>query len=122
MQDELGAIGLTQVVLTSGKSPGLVPAIEAFETVRLLVPELVRVKFCWADVDPLAWLPKLMDAGARVTAGATPVTLRLATKGLPVALAATVKVPFRTPVATGVEVTLMTQLAPPAKEAGQLLV
>ena len=52
----------------------------------------------------------------------TPVPERLVVWGLLLALSVTVKVPVRLPVAVGVKVTLMTQLAPAATEVPQLLV
>ena len=42
--------------------------------------------------------------------------------GLPVALSVMVMAPVRVPVAVGVKVTLMEQLAPAAREAPQVLV
>ena len=45
----------------------------------------------------------------------TPVPDRAAVWGLPVTLSVTVNVAFRIPVAVGVEVTLMVQLAPAAR-------
>ena len=48
--------------------------------------------------------------------------VKLADCGLLVALSVTVMVPVRVPVVVGVNVTLMEQLAPAAREAPQLLV
>ena len=52
----------------------------------------------------------------------TPVPVRLAVCGLPLALSVTVKVPERVPLAAGVNVTLMVQLELAASELPQLLV
>ena len=53
---------------------------------------------------------------------AAPVPVRLTVCGLPVALSVTVIVPGWLPVTVGVKVTLMEQLAPAAREVGQVLV
>jgi hypothetical protein len=50
------------------------------------------------------------------------VPLRETVCGLPIALSVIESVPFRLPVASGVNVTLMAQLAPDAREEPQLLV
>src|SRR5205814_2284519 len=68
------------------------------------------------------WLPKVREAGLRVTAGAVPTPVRLAAWGLPVALSVTVSAALRLPVAVGVKVTLTAQLELLARLAGQLLV
>src|SRR5438132_9413887 len=57
--------------------------------------------------------------------GAVPVPLKLAVCGLPAALSDTLRVPLRAPVAVGLNVTLMAQLALAARVEGlkgQLLV
>ena len=51
-----------------------------------------------------------------------PVPVRFAVCGLLLALSVTVKVPLRVPVAVGVNVTLIAQLAPAASVPPQLLV
>ena len=72
------------------------------------------------------WLPKETEVGERLTPGpVVPVPLKLAVCGLPVALSATLRVPLRVPVAVGLNVTLMAQLALAARVEGlkgQLLV
>jgi len=67
-------------------------------------------------------LPKAKLFGAKLTLDAAPVPERATVCGLPVALSVTVIVPGWLPVAVGVNVTLMEQLAPAATEAGQVLV
>lgn len=62
-----------------------------------------------------------IDDGVKLTAGATPFTDKLPTKGLPAAEAVTETVPFEVPVAIGEAVTLIEQFAPAPKDAGQLL-
>jgi len=67
-------------------------------------------------------LPKAKLVGAKLAAGAIPVPARVTVCGLPVASSVTVIAPGWLPVAVGVKVTLMEQLAPAAREAGQVLV
>ena len=67
-------------------------------------------------------MPKARVVGAKLTLDAAPVPVRLTVCGLPVALSVTVIVPGWLPVAVGVKMTLMEQLAPAAKEAPQVLV
>ena len=71
------------------------------------------------------WFPNETDVGERLTPGAVPAPLKLAVCGLPAALSATLRVPLRAPVAVGLNVTLMAQLALAARVEGlkgQLLV
>src|SRR5207244_3738908 len=73
---------------------------------------------------PTFWLGNVRDVGESV-ADATPVPLRLAVCGLPLALSVTVRVPVLVPPTEGVNVTLMVQLALAARVdglIGQLLV
>ena len=67
-------------------------------------------------------MPKLRVVGAKLALGATPVPDKATDWGLPAALSVTVIVPGWLPVAVGVKVTLMEQLAPAATEAPQVLV
>ena len=60
--------------------------------------------------------------GKKLTLDATPVPVRVTVCGLPVALSVTVMVPGWLPVAVGVKVTVMVQLAPAATEVPQVLV
>ena len=60
--------------------------------------------------------------GERLTAGAVPVPLRLTVCGLPVLLSVRVMAAVRVPLAAGVKVTLIAQLAPAATLAPQLFV
>ena len=71
---------------------------------------------------PTFWLANVSDVGESVAPGATPVPLRLAVCGLPLALSVTVKVPVRVPVAAGWKVTLIVHLPAAASELPQLLV
>ncbi len=90
--------------------------------VSVAVPLLVSVTVCAALVVPTCWLLKVRVLLDNVTAGAIPVPLRLTLCGLPAALSVIDSVPVRVPVAVGVKVTLMVQLAPAATEAPQVFV
>ncbi len=93
--------------------------------VSVAVPLLVSVTACAALVLPTCWLPKLRLVLERVTAGAagaTPVPVRLTLCGLPAALSVIDTVPVRVPVAVGVNVTLIVQLAAAATDAPQVFV
>ena len=70
---------------------------------------------------PTFWLVNVRDVGESVT-DATPVPVRLAVCGLPLALSVTVSVAVLVPPAEGVNVTLMVHRAPAASELPQLLV
>ena len=71
---------------------------------------------------PTNWLPNASEVGDKVTAGAVPVPVRAAVWGLLGALSVTVSVPDLAPVAAGLNVTLIAQLAPAAKLVPQLFV
>jgi len=74
---------------------------------------------------PTIWSPKARLEGESVGAVAAlvaPVPLKLTVCGLPLALSLMVTAPFAVPLDCGVNATLMVQLAPPASEAGQLVV
>ena len=60
--------------------------------------------------------------GERLTAAAVPVPERLTVCGLPLALSVTVNAAVQRPLAEGLKVTLIVQLAPAATELPQLLV
>jgi hypothetical protein len=86
------------------------------------VPLLLSVTVCAALVVPTFWLANVRLVGARLAAGAVPLPLRLAVCGLPAASSVTLSEPLRVPVAVGVKVTLMLQLALAANVVPQLLV
>ena len=67
-------------------------------------------------------MPKARLAGERLAAAAVPVPERLTVCGLPLALSAMLSVAERAPLAEGVKLTLMVQLAPAATELPQVLV
>jgi hypothetical protein len=93
--------------------------------VRVEPPLLVRVTDCAPLVVPTFWLPKVRVVGDNVTAAAEtvpPVPLSDTECGLPVAESVMVMAPVRVPVADGVKVTEMLQLAPALRLLGQLFV
>ena len=67
-------------------------------------------------------MPKAKLVGKKLALGATPVPVRATVCGLPEALSVTVMEPGWLPVAVGVNVTLIEQLAPAATELPQVLV
>ncbi len=99
------------------------------EMVSAALPLLVSVTLCAGLVVPTAWLPKLRLVDDRLTAGAELVLVPLPDRptdcGLPLALSVIVTAAVSVPVAVGVKVTLMVQLAPAARvavEIGQVFV
>ena len=92
--------------------------------VSAAVPELVSVTGCAALVVFSILIAEAQAGGreADCRAAIRPVPDRVTVCGLPVALSVTVIVPGWLPVAVGVKVTLMEQLAPAATEAPQVLV
>jgi hypothetical protein len=109
-------------VLVCANSVALVPVMAMLLMVRGPVPLLVSVTVCPALVVPVVWLAKLRLEGLKVTAGAVPVPERPTVWGLPVALSVMATLAVRLPVAEGLKVTLMLQLALAARLAGQVLV
>ena len=88
----------------------------------LAPPVLVSVTVCVA-VEPISVAGKVRLDGDRDTAaGVRPVPLSVTDCGLPLTLSVMETAPVALPLLCGVKVTLMVQLAPPASEAGQLLV
>ena len=83
---------------------------------------MLNVTLWAALVVPTTWLAKVRLAGDSPAAGAIPLPLRAAVCGLSLALSVTDRVPLRVPVAVGVKLTLILQLAPAARLAPQLLV
>ena len=67
-------------------------------------------------------MPKAKLVGERLTTAAVPVPERLTACGLPLALSVMLSEAVRLPLAAGVKVTLMVQLAPAATELPQVLV
>ena len=67
---------------------------------------------------PTFWLLNVSDVGESVAVAVTPVPVRLAVCGLPVALSLTARLALRLPAAVGVNVALMVQLALAASVEG----
>jgi len=91
------------------------------------LPVLLRVALCAVLLLPTAWLPKARLVGERPATGAgvavsVPVPDRLIVCGLPLALSVMRTEAVRLPLAEGLNVTLMVQLAPAATELPQVLV
>src|SRR5207302_1207676 len=105
----------------TAKSPGLAPARVMLVRLSVAVPPLVRVTV-WARplVVPTRWLPKATLFAESVTAGAMPVPVRVIVCGLPGASSTMFSVALRIPVASGVKLTLIVQLAPGATEPAPL--
>src|SRR5437899_2397171 len=106
------------------KSPGFKPARAMLVMLRVAVPLLVRVTVCTGLVVLRRWSPKARLVGAKVTAGAMPIPASDTDCGLPGASSVMVTVAVRAPVAAGVKLMLIVQLAPGATEpapVGQVL-
>src|SRR3989475_117990 len=108
----------------TAKSPGFEPARAMLVMLRVAVPLLVRVTVCSGLVVLRRWSPKPRLVGAMVTAGAMPIPASDTDCGLPGASSVMVTVAVRAPVAAGVKLMLIAQLAPGATEpapVGQVL-
>ncbi len=73
---------------------------------------MVKVEICELLVDPTGWLLKVREEGKKLTTGITPVPLRLAVCGLPVALSVMLSWPVARPGVVGSKVTVKVQFAP----------
>ena len=112
-------------VLVSAKSPLFAPVMAMPEPliVNAAVPVFVRVTVCAVLVTLTNWFPKLrLVVPPKLTMGAVPVPVRETVCGLPEALSAMETAALRLPVAVGLKVTLIVQLAPAATLAPQVLV
>src|SRR2546426_317426 len=98
------------------KSPGFKPARAMLVMLRVAVPLLVRVTVCTGLVVLRRWSPKARLVGAKVTAGAMPIPASDTDCGLLAASSVMVTVAVRAPVAAGVKLMLIVQLAPGATE------
>ena len=85
-------------------------------------PVLLRVTVCAVLVTSTAWLPKARLVGERLATAAVPVPERLTICGLPLALSVMLTEAVRLPLAAGLNVTLIVQLAPAATELPHVLV
>jgi len=91
---------------------------------RVPDPVFVRVTFCGLLVVPMSCEAKVRELGFSEALSVYPMPDKATVCGLPASGASSAidKVPVRVPEAVGVNVTLMVQFAPAAKEPGQLLV
>ncbi len=102
------------------KSPGLIPAKAMLEIDIGASPELVSVTVWKLLIVLTIWLEKFNAVGARFALGAVPVPLSATDWVTAGAMAATVSVADRVPVAVGAKVMLALQLAPTARVAPQV--
>ena len=101
-------------LLVCGKAVAFAPVTLIPLMVRLASPEFVRLMFCAALVLPTGWLAKVSEPGVTVAwgaAAATPVPDKLIVRGLPGSVSVITILPVRRPVAVGLKVTLILQLA-----------
>ena len=84
-----------------------------------VAPVFVKVTLCDGLVTPT---PDWKERNVGETVITTPWPKRLTVCGLPTPLSVTVMLPLREPTAVGVKVTLIVQIAPPARLVPQLLV
>src|SRR5437588_244022 len=114
--------GLRGQLLVCPKSPGLVPVKPMLVMVSAVAVGFESVT-AWAALVVLTlWFPKSGTGEGERPGRPTPVPVTLAVCGLLLALSATVNVALRAPVAVGVNVTSIEQLAPAARLAPQLFV
>ena len=94
------------------------------EIVSVALPVFVSVMPCALLLLPTVWLANVKPVGLKLTvaAVAVPVPVRLTVWGLAGALSAIATEAVRLPLAEGVKVMLIVQLAPAATELPQLLV
>jgi hypothetical protein len=93
------------------------PVIAIPLIVKVVVPIFVSVTVFAALVIRMAIVPKLRLVGERFAV--VPIPFSVTVCGLPAALSVTLRAVVRVPLALGLNVTLMLQLAPAAKELPQ---
>src|SRR5258708_10052931 len=104
-------------VWVCAKSPAAVPVIAIPLIVKVIVPTLVSVTvFAGLDV-PRTTVPTLRLVSESFAV--VPIPVRPTFCGLPAALSVTLRAAVRVPLAVGLNVTLMLQLAPAANELPQ---
>jgi hypothetical protein len=113
---------VAQVVAEIAKS--VFPVSTMLETVSAVLELLDTVTTCGLLVVPCCWLPKVRVVGDSdmVPEPLTPVPLSATAAGIPAPLPLMVRVPVRWPVAVGLKVTLMMQVAFGANEVRQAFV
>lgn len=109
-------------VFVCAKSPAFVPVKVMLLIVRLAFPVLVNVTDWEVLVELTFWLPKFKLEVERLTTPESPVPDKETDCGLPGPLSAILIAAERLPMAVGVKVTLIVQLAPAPTELPQVLV
>lgn len=109
-------------LLVCAKLEAFVPDSVMLVIAMLAVPVLDRVTTLGLLVVFTRWLPNETEVDDRLATGAKPTPVSETVCGLPVALSVTESVAVRVPAAEGVNVTLMLQLAPIARETPQVVV
>jgi hypothetical protein len=95
----------------------LVPPSATVARFNIPVPLFIRLSVCTVLVTFRIWFPKLIGVeGVSVTAGNTPVPVKVTVWGLPEALSTTDTVAPRLPNVAGVNVTATVQVPPNARE------
>ena len=87
---------------------------------KALVPTLLKVTSRGGLVLPTITLPKLRPVGSSFAIAVVPSPRKITFCGLPAALSVTLNAAVRVPLAVGLNVTLMLQLAPAANELPQV--
>jgi hypothetical protein len=109
-------------VVVSAKSPELVPVNVMLLMARAAFPVLFNVTTWAVLVVPRFWLVKVRLVVVTPADGALPVPARVIVCGLPTALSIMLTEAARLPIAAGVNLTLIVQLALAANELPQVLV
>lgn len=108
VQLALGANDVPHVCVCE-KSPGSGPAIAIALMSKMLVPTLLRVIACAPLLEPTTTVPKFKPEGD--TFAAVPLPLNATVCGLPAALSLRLSAAVRVPLAVGLKVTVIVQLA-----------
>ena len=117
---QLPPTGIEAQLLVCEKSEGFAPWMVIAETCRALAPTFERVISCEGLEFPAVSLGNVTLDGVRLATVQMPVNVTDC--GVPAALSITETVPVMVPLAAGLKVTEIVQLAPAARLDGQLLV
>ena len=109
-------------VVVSAKSEAFVPAIETPFIVMVPVPVFLSVTVLALVVTFTGWIPNGTVVGVRLATGLVPVPVKLICCGLVGSELAIRSVAVLLPLAVGLNVTLMLQVAPTASVVVQVLV
>src|SRR5439155_4267217 len=102
------------LVPARAKSPLAVPVMVMGLTLKVALPEFVKLAVCGALLPPTSWLPKLKAVGDSAANGARPVPVNTSLCGLPGASSEIVTAPVRAPAARGEKAMPRAQLCPPS--------